>query len=170
MTAAQGPSGLDGLRELYEARAVQLVAILTIAAGNYRAEAEDVVQEAFARLVPRWSVVSRYDDPEAWVRSVAFRLLSNRLRQSRNSAKAILRLGHQRPPTLPPPVDADIAVALRRLPLPQRQVLVLHHLLDLSIEVVAAELRLPEGTVKSRLARGREALAPFLMETADDHA
>jgi RNA polymerase sigma-70 factor, ECF subfamily len=41
-------------------------------------------------------------------------------------------------------------------------VLVLHYVADLAVEQVAAELRLPVGTVKSRLARGRAALAGHL--------
>ncbi|HEX2031074.1 MAG TPA: sigma factor, partial [Actinomycetota bacterium] len=39
-----------------------------------REAAEDVAQEAFARLFARWGKVSRYDRPGAWVRRVAIRL------------------------------------------------------------------------------------------------
>jgi RNA polymerase sigma-70 factor (ECF subfamily) len=52
--------------------------------------------------------------------------------------------------------------ALRALPVAQRKVVVLHHLLDLPVEQVAAELGVPVGTVKSRLARARGALASRL--------
>jgi RNA polymerase sigma-70 factor (ECF subfamily) len=41
-------------------------------------------------------------------------------------------------------------------------VIVLHHLAGLPVEEVASELRLAPGTVKSRLARGRAALAGSL--------
>jgi RNA polymerase sigma-70 factor (ECF subfamily) len=41
-------------------------------------------------------------------------------------------------------------------------VIVLHHLVGLPVEEVARELRVPAGTVKSRLARGRGALAHVL--------
>ena len=61
-------------REVYAACYGRLVGLLTLAAGS-QAEAEDVVQEAFIRLLLRWERVCRYDDPEAWVRRVAFRLL-----------------------------------------------------------------------------------------------
>jgi RNA polymerase sigma-70 factor, ECF subfamily len=41
-------------------------------------------------------------------------------------------------------------------------VIVLHHLVGLPVEEVARELRLAPGTVKSRLARGRAAMAGSL--------
>jgi RNA polymerase sigma-70 factor (ECF subfamily) len=54
--------------------------------------------------------------------------------------------------------------ALAELDLGQRQVVVLHYLADLGTAEIARELGVPEGTVKSRLARGRERLAPLLDE------
>jgi RNA polymerase sigma-70 factor (ECF subfamily) len=45
-----------------------------------------------------------------------------------------------------------------------RAVLVLHHVHDLPVEEVAHLLRVPVGTVKSRLARARAAVAPLLTE------
>jgi RNA polymerase sigma-70 factor (ECF subfamily) len=64
-----------------------------------------------------------------------------------------------------PPVGAehvDLVRALRKLPVAQREVLVLHYVAELAVERIAAELGLPAGTVKSRLARGRAALAHHL--------
>jgi len=52
--------------------------------------------------------------------------------------------------------------ALRTLPRTYRQVIVLHHLLDLPVEQVARELGIPTGTAKARLSRGRRALAKWL--------
>jgi RNA polymerase sigma-70 factor (ECF subfamily) len=46
--------------------------------------------------------------------------------------------------------------ALRQLPEPQRRALVLHHVCDLPVHEVAAEVGAPEGTVKARLSRGRD--------------
>ena len=58
--------------------------------------------------------------------------------------------------------DRELIAALQRLPLPQREALVLHHCLDLPVEAVAAQTGVRVGTVKSRLARGREQLAALL--------
>jgi RNA polymerase sigma-70 factor (ECF subfamily) len=48
--------------------------------------------------------------------------------------------------------------------MPYRQALVLHHLIGLPVAEVATELGIPEGTVKTRLARGRRRLAEALGE------
>ncbi len=157
----------DGAARLYAASFRRLVGIVALVSSD-RAEAHDVVQEAFARLLPRWAQVGRYDDPEAWVRKVAFRLLSNR----RRNARRLVLGGHRDVPDLPPPgtEGVDVARALAALSLVQRQVVVLHHLLDLSVEETAAELGIPVGTAKSRLFRARAALAPLLAEEVSDHA
>ena len=127
-----------------------------------QAQAEDAVQDAFASALLRWRRLRGYHDPEAWVRSVAFRRAIDHHRRSARQLRALLRLG---PPPPPPPVGADhvdLVRALRKLPVAQREVLVLHYVAELEVERVAAELRLPIGTVKSRLARGRAALAQHL--------
>jgi RNA polymerase sigma-70 factor, ECF subfamily len=127
-------------------------------------EAEEVVQEAFARASVRWSWLRDYNAPEAWVRRVAMNLAADRARKLRRQARAILRLG-------PPQEVAEVSVgtlalveALRSLPMRQRQAIVLHHLVGLPVEEVAQTLRVPAGTVKSQLSRGRRTLAARLGE------
>jgi DNA-directed RNA polymerase specialized sigma24 family protein len=61
----------------------------------------------------------------------------------------------------------DVARALGSLSMPHRAVVLLHHGLDLPVEVVAQELKIPVGTVKSRLARARFALVPLLRESEE---
>lgn len=51
---------------------------------------------------------------------------------------------------------------MAQLPVGQRAVIVLHYFADLRVEDVATELRVPVGTVKARLSRGRAALAALL--------
>jgi len=149
--------------ELYASSYRRLVGVVSLVAGG-PGEAEECVQEAFVRLLERWPVVSRYDDPEAWVRLVAIRMLSNRTRQARNAVRAVRRHGTPGAAPAPNGDGLDVAAALRRLPVGQRQVLVLHHLIGLSVLEVADALQLPSGTVKSRLSRGRAALLPLLRE------
>jgi RNA polymerase sigma-70 factor (ECF subfamily) len=156
-TAATGTTA-GSVAELYAATYPRLVGALTVACGS-RAEAEDLVQEAFARLLPRWRAVSTYDSPEAWVRMVAFRLASSRWRRARVAARALARIGEPAPAD--PPYDArlDAERLLAGLPRAFREVLVLHHGLGLPVDDVARELGIPVGTVKSRLSRARAAAA-----------
>lgn len=148
----------DTVEALYAASYARLVGLLTVVCGN-AADAEEVVQEAFARLIPAWDRVRRYDDPEAWLRTVAFRLSMSRWRRARVAARGLARIGA--PPPAPPPdgdrLDAERLLAA--LPRALREVLVLHHGLGLPIAEIASELGIPPGTVKSRLFRARAAAA-----------
>jgi RNA polymerase sigma-70 factor, ECF subfamily len=93
------------------------------------------------------------------VRRVAMNLAVSAARRARRRAVALGRPAAQ--PAVPElTADAlDLAAALRSIPLGQRQAVVLHHLVGLTVGEVARELGLPAGTVKARLARGRAALA-----------
>jgi RNA polymerase sigma-70 factor (ECF subfamily) len=155
------------LAEFYAGCYDRLVRVMTLAAGS-REAGEELVQDAFIRLIPRWSTISTYDDPEAWVRRVAFRLLSNRSRHLRTVFKVLPRLSAPAP--APPIIEGlavDVARALARLPVNQREVVILHDLLDLPVDQIASDLGIPVGTVKSRLSRARTALAPLLREDTD---
>ncbi|MET9036617.1 sigma factor-like helix-turn-helix DNA-binding protein [Streptomyces mirabilis] len=55
-----------------------------------------------------------------------------------------------------------VAEMLRRVPVNQRPVLLLHDVLDLPIEQVAEQLGLPVSTVRGRLDRARANLARHL--------
>lgn len=125
-------------------------------------DAEDVTQDAFAKASFHWSRIAAYDHPEAWVRRVAFNEAYNSSRRARRWLAALARHG---PPTDVPAASADrldLHHALRRLSPRHREVLVLHYIAELSVEEVAGQLRLPVGTVKSRLNRARHALAEQL--------
>jgi RNA polymerase sigma-70 factor (ECF subfamily) len=153
-----------GLRELYAASYQRLVSVVGAIGGN-RQEAEDAVQDAFVRLVAHWPKVSRYDDPEAWLRMTALRLASNRRRKVLNGSRVLLRLrpeAHVQPPS---GAAVDVERALESLPDQQRAVLVLHQL-GLNHHEIGVALGIPVGTVKSRLSRARTTLAPLLAEKA----
>ena len=147
--------------DFYAATVDRLLGHLFLVTGDLHA-AEEIVQEAFTRASLRWTHLRDYDVPEAWVRRVAMNLAAERARRLRRRTRAILRAG---PPPHVPQVSVealDLLEALRALPIRQRQVLVLHHLVGMPVDEVAQTLALPSGTVKSALARGRRALAVLL--------
>ena len=159
------PQGQD-LRDLYAASYFRLVGVVGAICRD-RDEAEEAVQDAFVRLMANWATVSRYDDPEALVRKVALRQVSNRRRKALNGLKAALRHGPQPDVPEPTPATVDAGRALAGVPEQQRAVIVLHRL-GLDADGIAVALGVPVGTVRSRLARARAALSPVLREDPVD--
>jgi len=152
-----------GFAQVYRASYARLVAQLVAVTGS-TADAEDMVQEAFIRAAQRWDVVGAHDKPEAWVRRVAINLALSHLRRARNSSSLLARWGRELDAGSAPGPDVGetdrltVVTALQRLPPRYRVVLALHYLADLDVRAIAAELRVPQPTVKTRLARGRSRL------------
>jgi RNA polymerase sigma-70 factor (ECF subfamily) len=153
-----------GFDELYAAGNRRVLHQMYAMTGNL-ADAQELTQEAYARAWQRWSSVSAYDDPEAWVRTVAWRLAASRWRKTKNGVTAMFRHGAPEPTPEPSIDNVALVEALRRIPESQRRAIVLHHLVGLSVAEVAHEVHAPEGTVKARLSRGRAALAALLADS-----
>jgi RNA polymerase sigma-70 factor (ECF subfamily) len=95
---------------------------------------------------------------------VAINLATDSRRRVRRRLAVLAQLDAEAAAVVPP-ISVDglaVAAALATLPRRQRQVVVLHYLLDLPVREVASQLSMPVGTVKSRLARARGALAAQL--------
>ena len=157
-------TGGGSFEEFYTGALDRLLGQLFLVTGDLH-EAEEVVQEAFARASLRWSWLRDYNAPEAWVRRVAMNLAADRARKLRRQARAILRMGL--PPEAPEVSVETLALVEALRTLPVRQAIVLHHLVGLPVEEVAQTLRVPSGTVKSLLSRGRRALAARLGEAEE---
>ncbi len=163
MDVVGGPVGDEEVFEaLYRDSRDRLARQLYAVTGN-RDEAVEVVQEAFARGWAQWSTVRGLDDPEGWLRRVAYRVAVSRWRRGR-----LVRSGSddrwRDGPTGDPDLGAgvDMMAALGGLPVRYRKALVLHYLVGLSVEEMGVELGVPVGTVKSWLHRGRQQLAARL--------
>jgi RNA polymerase sigma-70 factor, ECF subfamily len=156
------PELVADMAALYRRTWPRLIGVL-VSIGGSRADAEEVAQDAYVKLLGRWDSIRRYDDPEAWVRAVAVRTLISRLRRQQVAHRALSKLTGRPGAVRGPDGDAlDVAAALARITPDQRAVVVLHHVMDLPVEQIAEELQVAPGTVKSRLARARQALAPLL--------
>lgn len=146
---------------LYAREWPRLVGQLTVVCGS-RQEAADCVQEAFVRA---WEQRSRlHGDAGGWVRTAALRVAVSRWRRTRNALTAWAR--HERAAV--PGRDSGSAWqgagwhAMLALPAVQREAVAMHHVLDMSVADIAALVGVPEGTVKTRLARGRQSMAAAL--------
>ncbi|MCC5949532.1 MAG: hypothetical protein JJT89_13865 [Nitriliruptoraceae bacterium] len=145
----------DGFRRFYVASRDELCAAVTMTLGD-RQLAIDAVDEALVRAAERWEKVVAMDRPAGWVFRVAV-----------NWATSWRRKWSVRP-TLPLEVldgahlddlgDVTLLEELARLPLAQRQMLVLRHVLGYSVAETAAALGVAEGTVKSGVHRARQQL------------
>lgn len=146
-----------------------LVRSLTLVAGDQQT-AEDAVQEAFTQAHLRWSKISQYQDPVAWVRRVALNRLFNVHRSRRRRWRAFARL-ESRAAAVADEAElvsgrVTIAGALRQLTPRQRAVVALYYLEDLPLAEVASVLGGSEAMVKSQLHRAREVLRKTI-EVAD---
>lgn len=166
------PDPLDdvSLRDIFDASYRRLVVQLYGVTGNID-EAEDLVQESFVRAAASGRRFLAVDNHEAWLRTTAVNAHRSRWRKMRNGRRAQARIPAPRDPV---GIEDHLEVidALRELPEAQRHVIALHYLADLPVEQIADELGVPTGTVKSRLSRGRDALATQLtyVPRGVDHA
>lgn len=156
-------NGSSQLNELYDASYGRLVLQLYALCGDL-ADAEDAVQEAFVKAIGQGRRFDRVLNPEAWLRTVAINHQRNTWRHSK-VVRTFVASGPGTQATVEPSPDHVAVVrALGRLDPDQRRVVVLRYLGDLGTAEIARELEVPEGTVKSRLSRARERLAPMLDE------
>ena len=136
-----------------------------------RDEAQECVQEAYSRAWSHRRKLDRAEHPEAWVRTVAYRIAVSRWRRTMRGRRAPDRALALAAIASPPSANhVAVVEALKQLPEAQRRALVLHHIADMPVHAVAREVGAPEGTVKARLSRGRAALAVLLAEEGVTHA
>ena len=128
-----------------------------------RQDAEDVAQEAFAKAYRKFRQLRDRNRFRSWLVRMTWRLALDRQRSDRRRARREAAHAHE-PSTktaaeTPASRDraAEIWSAIDALPDKLRVVIILAGIEGHDIREIAALLRLPEGTVKSRLflARGR---------------
>ena len=126
------------------------------------ARADDLVQDTVLRAMDEEAQWQPGSDLRAW----AFRILRNVfLGQLRRGGAERRALGRFDPEARSAPAQLDSAelrelgLALDRLPLAQREALVLVAALGFSIAEAATICNVPDGTVKARVSRARAALA-----------
>jgi RNA polymerase sigma-70 factor (ECF subfamily) len=151
----------DDFDELYLACRDRLIRQIYVFLGD-ETEARDLVQQAFEKAWVRWRHLRTMQDPEAWVRLVAFNLAKNHRRHARQFVP-----GTDAPERSTDAIEdeqslMDFRQALARLPPDQRRSVILYHLVGMSVSEIAAEMSVADGTVTSWLHRGRTQLASEL--------
>jgi RNA polymerase sigma factor (sigma-70 family) len=130
-------------------------------------DAQDAFQATFLVLVRKAGSIRKRDSLSSWLHGVAYRIAAcaraataRRLRHERKAAAGAVRVVADGDPEELAPVLYE---ELDRLPEKYRAPIVLCYLESLTHEQAAQQLRWPVGTVRSRLARGREQLRGRLM-------
>ena len=124
------------------------------------AAADDLVQDCLERALSRQRLWRRDSDLRAWLFTIMHNLYVNRLRRAGHEATLAQAPEEIEEFAAPPAADPvsllELERAFSRLHPDQREILLLVALEGLSYQQVATILSVPEGTVMSRLARGRE--------------
>jgi RNA polymerase sigma-70 factor (ECF subfamily) len=125
---------------------------------------EDLTQETFLAVLRG---AKRYE-PRASVRSYLFGIAFNLLSSERRSSERQKGLALEREPAAEPVSDETLWLreALAKLEERDREILMLREYEQLSYSEIAALLRMPVNTVRSRLFRSRMALKSLLVEEA----
>jgi RNA polymerase sigma-70 factor (ECF subfamily) len=149
-------------------------------------DAEDLTQEAFIKM---YRTLSSYDPSKGafvtWVTTITRNLLVDHFRKTKQDRvtdsidaapsehEDAQPLGEQIQDQSAPPdahvrsreVRETVHGALARLSPELREAVILRDLQDMDYRDIAAVLKVPEGTVKSRINRGRAELARLLQRT-----
>ena len=165
LVAAARGGDRAALEELLRRHQDRLYAVCRRLTGN-DADAADACQDALIAIV---GALPRYDARAAfgtWAYRIATNSALDELRRRRRRPEPAEAVA-ERPAgggDASSAVDArlDVDAALVMLPAEFRAAVVLRDLCDLSYDEIAEVLEIPPGTVRSRIARGRAALAEAL--------
>jgi RNA polymerase sigma-70 factor (ECF subfamily) len=136
-----------------------------------RTEAEDLVQETFAKALRGFSSFRAGTNFRAWI----YRILRNSFLSSRTGLKTMVMLDEEGADELPAenasPETAlieqanreAVQKALEELPVQFREILLLCEVEEMSYQEISETLAIPMGTVMSRLFRARKALRGALL-------
>lgn len=150
------PARASRLAALYSQHAAAGLRLAYFLTGD-RAVAEDIVQEAFARVIGRWRDIRQPETFGAYLRRTIVNLSRSHGRRRVVERAYLLKHG-ARPAAVAriPDVEGRDALwrALMQLPERQRAALFLHYYEDLSEQQVAETLECSVGAAKALVARG----------------
>ena len=156
--------------EFVRSRSARLLRTAFAMTGDHQA-AEDLVQDALAKVYVRWATIRM--SPDAYARKVLVHAVTDRWRLRGRRPETPLRPIHDR--ATPDSSDSqalrdELVRALRALPPRQRAVVALRYLEDLGEADIAAAVGCSVGTVKSQLSRGLVRLRSTLATGHQDGA
>lgn len=150
-------------------RGPALLRLATLVTGN-ETDAQDAVQDALSRALPRWERIARADDPDAYVRRMIVNAHTSAWRRFRRKESPVALVRSEEV------VDAEAAglahldharvwAACRSLAHDQRVAVVLRFYEQLSYAEIAGLTGVAEATARSRVHRALDRLRPVLDQT-----
>lgn len=140
--------------------------------------AEDISQEAFLRAYRKWASFRGDSSVKTWLTKITINLCRDKMGKQmffeQPTDPGLMELGRTvsvEDEAMKRLRKSEVLKQLLRLPLPYQEVLYLYYYLDLNTREIAEIVTSPEGTVRTRLFRAREALAQMLKneeEMGDD--
>jgi RNA polymerase sigma-70 factor (ECF subfamily) len=152
--AVSSPEAFD---EFFLQEHERLFRALYFVAGN-RADAEELMQEAFLRLWERWDERDRIEDPTRYLYRVALNGFRMRARRARTAARRLAHRDDGRDLFDDAEVRVDVRAMLLRLTPRQRAALVLTDLLGYGSEEAGRIMGVRSSTVRALATQGRKAL------------
>ncbi len=155
------PESDSAFEEFMRSRSLPLFRTALLLCAQNEAEAEDLLQVVFERTWRHWPRVSRYEEPELYVRRALINAATDRWRRICRRLERPLN-------QVPDPAVGDgaeeratrsvLMAALANLPSRQRAVVVLRYWEGLSEREIAEAMGCSIGTVKSHASRALDAL------------
>lgn len=121
-------------------------------------DCEDAVQTAILTAYEKLGTLKKEEYFKTWLVRILINACNKQLKARSRSAE----LKETDIVTEDAVKKTEVRIALENLPLKIREAVVLYYIEQFSVKEISAILRIPEGTVKSRLSKGRELLKDIL--------
>ncbi|SDX50250.1 RNA polymerase sigma factor [Paenibacillus sp. CF384] len=131
--------------------------------------AEDISQEVFLRSFRKWTSFRGDSSMKTWLTSITINVCRDKMGVRMFTEQPTDPSQMDRSQTISVEDEAlerlkksEVLQYLLRLPVPYQEALYLYYYLDLSTKEIADATSSPEGTIRNRLHRAREALASLI--------
>jgi RNA polymerase sigma-70 factor (sigma-E family) len=163
---AETPDRDGEFRRLYERCHADMVRFAAFLTGDV-ACAEDVAQDAFARVFDAWDRIDDHERIDAYLKSTVVNIVHGRRRKREVADRSTT----PPPLTVVPSAEEDavgrigrdkVLAAVSALPLRQKACVVMRHWMRMSESEIAESLELSVGSVRTHVKRGTESLKKSL--------
>lgn len=159
----------DSLVKRYQAGVRRF--LINLASGDTML-ADDLAQETFIKAYMSLDTFQKRSSFRTWLYRIAYNVFYDYIRSRKETysiddADTVIEAMHPMQPS-DGSISTDVKEAFKLLKPSERTCITLHLIEDLPIDKIAEITNMPEGTVKSHIARGKEKLATYLRRNGYD--